>query len=174
VTSCQAQTCTHLLNSIQGTIYHKLWGEWLWISRWRWCWCWGWWIWCCRCDGDASRYAKEESVVTMAAILLQWQQQISPSRDWRWVPPSPPPQKIMGKIGHPFFSKTKAYIRIWRWYDARGANELWWRGLPSGSRHPCPFQPRDSSRLLPPLQMLLVVKYWSCKNPWSNWGPEGS
>jgi hypothetical protein len=26
--SCQAQTCTQHLNSIQGSIYHKLWGGW--------------------------------------------------------------------------------------------------------------------------------------------------
>jgi hypothetical protein len=28
MTSCQAQACTQHLNSIQGSIYHKLWGGW--------------------------------------------------------------------------------------------------------------------------------------------------
>jgi hypothetical protein len=32
MTSCQAQTCTQHLNSIQGSIYHKLWGGWRWIQ----------------------------------------------------------------------------------------------------------------------------------------------
>jgi hypothetical protein len=28
MTSCQAQACTQHLNSIHGSIYHKLWGGW--------------------------------------------------------------------------------------------------------------------------------------------------
>jgi hypothetical protein len=56
-------------------------------------------------------YAKEESVVSMAAISLWQLQQISPSEGGRRVPPPPPPQKITGKLGHPFFLDTESSIR---------------------------------------------------------------
>jgi hypothetical protein len=160
MTSCQAQTCTHHLNNIQGSIHHKLWGGWRRILRWRWCWCWGWWIWCCTCDGDAPPYTKEESVVKMAVIYLRRHQQINPSRGGRRIPHPPPPQKIMEKIGHPFSVETKAYIRRRRRGDGRGANR------PSRPCHPCPFGPRGLPHVLPPLQMFLVVKYW--RWPWNN------
>jgi hypothetical protein len=130
------------------------------ISRWRWCWCWGWWTWCCRCYGDAPPYAKEESMVSVVAISLQWLQQISPSRGGRSVPPPPSPQKIMGKIGCLFFVETKAYIRRRRWGDHRGPNKTCRRGRPGGLRHPGSFRPRGSSHLLQPLHLLLMIKYW--------------
>jgi hypothetical protein len=146
---------------------------WRQISRWTWCWCWGWWRWWRRCDGDAPSYAKEESMVLMEVISLRWLQQISPSGCGRRVPPPSLPQKIMGKIGHPFSVKTKAYIRRRMQCDHRGPNETWWHDLPAGPRHLGSFWPHGSSRLLQYLQLLLVIKYWCCNNPRSNWGPEG-
>jgi hypothetical protein len=120
-----------------------------------------------------SPYAKEESMVSMVVISLQWQQQISPSGGGRWVLPPPPPQKIMGKIGHPFSIKMKVSIRSRRRGDTWGPNVPWWRGLPGGPRHLSLFDPRGSPHVLPPRQMLLKIKYWRYKNPWLNWGPEG-
>jgi hypothetical protein len=157
MTSCQAQTSTHHLKSIQGSIYHKLWGGWHRILRWRWCWCLGWWRWWCRCDGDAPPYAKEESMVTMAAISLRRKQQISHSEGGRRVLSPPPPQKIMGKIGRPCSIETKAYIRRHRRGNDQGTNRTWWRSQLGRPHHPCSFGPRGSPHVLPPLQMLLVV-----------------
>jgi hypothetical protein len=79
----------------------------------------------------------------------------------------------MGKIGHPFSVKTKAYIRRWRQGDDQGLNGPWWHGQPSRTCHLCTFGPCGSPCVLPPLYMLLVVKYLCYKNPRSNWGPEG-
>jgi hypothetical protein len=98
-------------------------------------------------------------MVTMAAISLQRQQQISPSGGGKRVPPLPSPQKIMGKIGCHFFIETKAYIRRQRRGDHRGPDGPWWLSVPGGPRHLCSFEPRGSPRVLPPLQMLLVIKY---------------
>jgi hypothetical protein len=59
-------------------------------------------------------------MVSMAAISLWRQQQISPSGGGRRVSPPLSPQKIMGKIGHHFFDETKVYIKRWRRDDHRG------------------------------------------------------
>jgi hypothetical protein len=44
------------------------------------------------------------------AVISLWQQQVYPSEGGRRVLPLPPPQKIMGKIGHSFSAEMKAYI----------------------------------------------------------------
>jgi hypothetical protein len=123
-------------------------------SRCRWCWCWGGWWWCYRCDGDAPPYAKEESMVSMAAISLWRLQQISPSKGGRRV--QPPPQKITGKLERPFFDDTESSIRRWRQGDPRGPNGPGWCGLPRWLRHLVLFGPCGPSRVLQPLQVLLV------------------
>jgi hypothetical protein len=95
----------------------------------------------------------------MAAISLRQLQQINPSGGGRRVPPPPPPQKITGKLGRPFFSETKATIRRRRQGNHRGPNRPRWRGQLGGPCHMVSFEPRGSPRVLPPLQMLLVIKY---------------
>jgi hypothetical protein len=122
----------------------------------RWCWCWGWWWWCHRCDGDAPPYAKEESMVLMAVISLQWLQQFSPSRGGRRVPPPPPPQKITRKLGHLFSDDTESSLRRRRWGDHRGPNGPRWRGLPGWPRHLVSFRPRGPFCVLRHLQVLFV------------------
>jgi hypothetical protein len=101
-------------------------------SRWRWCWCWGWWWWWCRCDGDAPPYAKEESMVSIAAISLWRLQQISPSGGGRRVSPLPPPQKITWKLGRPFSDDTESSIRRRKRGDHRGPNGSIGRRKPDG------------------------------------------
>jgi hypothetical protein len=96
-----------------------------------------------------------------------------PFRRWKKGSTSVAASYNYGKIGRPFSVQTKAYIRRRRWDDARGANGLSWRGLVSAPRHPCLFGPHGSSRVLSPVKLLLMTKYWHCKNPRSNCGPEG-
>jgi hypothetical protein len=126
-------------------------------SRWIWCWCWGWWWWCCRCDGYAPPYAKEELLVSMAVISLRRQQQIRPSGGVRWI--LPPPQKIARKLGRPFFLNKELSMRIRRRGNHQAPNGPRWRDLLGWSCHLVLFEPRGSSRVLLPLQSLLVIKY---------------
>jgi hypothetical protein len=95
----------------------------------------------------------------MVAISLQRLQQISPLGGGRRVPPPPPPQKIIGKLGHPFFLDTESSVRRRRRGDHQGPNGPGWRDLPGWLRYLVSFEPRGSSRVLLPLEVLLMTKY---------------
>jgi hypothetical protein len=57
------------------------------------------------------------------------------------------------------FYEMKAYKRRRRRGDHRGPNGPRWRGQSGRPRHLFSFGPRGSPRVLPPLQVLLVIKY---------------
>jgi hypothetical protein len=122
MTSFQAQTYTQHLNSIHGSIYHRLWGD---VKS---------------QGGDGADVGDDEDGVEDVMEILPptprscwWQ--------WRWFPSggssiSTLPEVEKGFrlrcLGRPFFVEMKASIKIQRRDDARGPNELWWRDLEVG------------------------------------------
>jgi hypothetical protein len=158
MTSCQAKTCTHELNSIHGSIYHKLWGDDV-ESR----------------GGYGADVGDDEDGTVDVMKMLPPTPRRSRGCDggnfslgaaavqpfWRWKmgTASAAPLENYGKNRASLFVKMNAYIRRWRQGNDRGPNRPWWRGQPYRPRRPRSFGPCSSPHVLPPLEMLLVVKY---------------
>jgi hypothetical protein len=101
-------------------------------------------------------YAKKELMVSMAVISLRRLQPISPFGGGRRVPPLPLPQKIIEKLGLHFSIVAESTMRRRRRGDHQGPDGPGWHGLPGGPHHLCLLEPRGSSCVLQPLEVLLM------------------